>query len=356
MAKNLSSPASASAWGKIEPAVALASYFIISILMTLLNKLVVARYVHGFHLTLLATQNFTCTVLLLLAKFFGIVNFRSLTMTHVKLWMPLVLLVVIMLYTGTKSLQHLSIHVFTIFKNLAIIFVAYGEKVIFRSKVTPMMLVSFALMVFSAIAAAGTDLTFDLVGYSWMISNGLASAVYTLSLRSIITRVRFADLDSVFYNNMLSWPVMATGGLLLEFPAVVEFFKRPDWGLGLFWIITSGAMSFFIGYCSIWCIRCTSSTTHSMAGALNKLPPPPPPPLIFDRDAVTVGTVLSIILGFISGLVYTQARLNMKKEADNTISTKPSGLMAPSSGNPLDISKSSIEGSPVLPLAKALTS
>ncbi len=53
----------------------------------------------------------------------------------------------VMLFTGTKSLQFLSVPVFTIFKNLTIIIVAYAETNVFGGHVTRLMLASFLLMV-----------------------------------------------------------------------------------------------------------------------------------------------------------------------------------------------------------------
>jgi GDP-mannose transporter len=60
---------------------------------------------------------------------------------------PVTFLFAAMLYTGALSLRFLSIPLFTVFKNLTIIAIAYGELFVFGSKVTTMMLASFALMV-----------------------------------------------------------------------------------------------------------------------------------------------------------------------------------------------------------------
>jgi GDP-mannose transporter len=52
-----------------------------------------------------------------------------------------------MIYTGSKALQFLRIPIYTIFKNLTIILIAYGEVLWFGGNVTHMMLISFGLMV-----------------------------------------------------------------------------------------------------------------------------------------------------------------------------------------------------------------
>lgn len=79
----------------------------------------------------------------------------------------------------------------------------------------------------------------------------------------------------MFYNNLLSIPVILLCSLFLEdwsaenidrnFPAA----SRTNLWMA---IIFSGLSSVFISYTSAWCVRVTSSTTYSMVGALNKLP------------------------------------------------------------------------------------
>src|SRR5262245_66537919 len=63
-----------------------------------------------------------------------------------------------MIYTSTWALKFLSIPVYTIFKNLTIILIAYGEVLWFGGSVTGMALFSFGLMVLSSIIAAWADI------------------------------------------------------------------------------------------------------------------------------------------------------------------------------------------------------
>lgn len=68
-------------------------------------------------------------------------------MDEARKWYPIVVFLVGMIYTGSKALQYLPIPVYTIFKNLTIILIAYGEVLWFGGDVTTMMMVSFILMV-----------------------------------------------------------------------------------------------------------------------------------------------------------------------------------------------------------------
>jgi len=126
---------------------------------------------------------------------------------------PISVLFVGMIYTGAKALQFLSVPVFTIFKNLAIIVVAYGEVLWFGGRVTPMTLLSFGLMVLSSIVAAWADIQAAIngighsmetaealstvnAGYAWMGLNVFCSASYVLGMRKVIKKMNFKDWDS----------------------------------------------------------------------------------------------------------------------------------------------------------------
>ena len=120
-----------------------------------------------------------------------------------------------MIYTSTKALQYLSIPVYTIFKNLTIILIAYGEVLWFGGSVTGVSLFSFGLMVLSSVIAAWADIQHALesfgghqsdeasakistlnAGYMWMLFNCLCSAAYVLGMRKRIKLTNFKDFDS----------------------------------------------------------------------------------------------------------------------------------------------------------------
>lgn len=119
-----------------------------------------------------------------------------------------------MIYTSSKALQFLSIPVYTIFKNLTIILIAYGEVLWFGGSVSGMALFSFGLMVVSSIVAAWADISAALgsyggsaqaaeqlstlnAGYIWVLVNCLSSASYVLGMRKRIKLTNFKDFDSM---------------------------------------------------------------------------------------------------------------------------------------------------------------
>jgi len=323
-----------------HPALPVLCYCLASIMMTVINKYVVSGVHFNMTCLLLAIQSTVCVCVVRLFKSFGTISFQDFDMTAAKKWFPISFMLATVIYTGSKSLQYLTIPVFTIFKNLTIILIAYGEVLWFGGKVTRLTLCSFALMVFSSVIAAWSDIsstvstlttawssldtgsgtaTFASLpipslsgGYFWMFLNCISSAGYVLTMRKRIKVMGFSDWDTMFYNNLLSIPV------LVVFSIVVE-----DWGwenlnlnfpsetrqVLLFAIAFSGAAAVGISYTTAWCLRSTSSTTYSMVGALNKLPIAASG-LVFFGDPVTLGSVSAIGMGFFAGIVYAVAKNN----------------------------------------------
>lgn len=127
---------------------------------------------------------------------------------------PISVLLIGMIYTSTWALKFLSIPVYTIFKNLTIILIAYGEVLWFGGSVTPMALFSFGLMVLSSVIAAWADIQHALTsfgeatdaatdaistlnaGYLWMALNCFCSATYLLAMRKRMKLTNFKDFDS----------------------------------------------------------------------------------------------------------------------------------------------------------------
>ncbi|KAG6039357.1 GDP-mannose transporter 2 [Claviceps citrina] len=300
------------------------AYCLSSMSMTIVNKYVISGSNWNMNLLYLAIQSIVGTVAIILCKQAGLVKdlgpFDSL---KAKTWFPVALMLVAMIYTGNKALQFLSVPVYTIFKNLTIIVIAYGEVFLFGSSVSPLTLVSFAMMVLSSVVAAWADAksaasaaamaTLN-AGYAWMGINVLCAALYALSVRKVIKKTGFNNWEVMYYNNLLTIPVLVLSSLLVEdwssrnlnsnFPAA----SRTSMAVGM---IYSGLGAIFISYSTAWCIRATSSTTYAMVGALNKLPVAILG-IIFFAAPVTFGSVSAIILGFVSGIVYTFAKLQNK--------------------------------------------
>lgn len=336
-----------------NPQFSILAYCFSSILMTVTNKYVLSGSDFNLNFFLVFVQSVVCVIAIQSCKAFGIISYRDFNLDEAKKWFPISLLLVGMTYTGSKALQFLSIPVYTIFKNITIILIAYGEVLWFGGSVTGLTLFSFGLMVFSSVIAAWADISNALssfggsaqsaeasakistlnAGYVWMLINCFCSASYVLGMRKRIKLTNFKDFDTMFYNNLLSIPILLISSLLIESwtPANLTLNFPPEHRNGIIIsMIISGLSSVFISYSSAWCVRVTSSTTYSMVGALNKLPIALSGLIFFDA-AVTFASVSAIGVGFLSGIVYAVAKVRQSQA--NKPSVLPTTANAPISAS-----------------------
>ncbi len=145
-------------------------------------------------------------------------------------------------------------------------------------------------------------------------------------------------VSAMFYNNVLSIPILLLASVFLEnwsSENVSKNFPIEQRNNLIMAMIFSGLSSVFISYTSAWCVRVTSSTTYSMVGALNKLPIALSGLIFFDAP-VTLPSVSAIGVGFVSGIVYTLAKVKQ--------SSKPKSVL-PTSNPPMSASSQSARDS-----------
>lgn len=87
----------------------------------------------------------------------------------------------------------------------------------------------------------------------------------------------------------------------------------------------SAVAAFMISYATAWCARVATSTSYGMVGSLNKLPIALSGMLFFpeERKAANRGNLLSILVAFASGMLYSWAKLKASDEKDRPRSYIP---------------------------------
>lgn len=139
----------------------------------------------------------------------------------------------------------------------------------------------------------------------------------------------------MFYNNLLTIPVLLLGSFIVEDWSSINVAKNfpVDARNAIFGaMIFTGLSSIFISYTSAWCVRATSSTTYSMVGMLNKLPIAVSGLIFFDAP-VTIPSVSAILLGFVSGIVYAVAKVQQNSKPKTGILPTSSTMSASSLSN-----------------------
>lgn len=76
--------------------------------------------------------------------------------------------------------------------------------------------VSSAIQSLFDVTAVMTSDGATMLGYFWMAVNCLSSASFVLYMRKRIKLTNFKDFDTVYYNNLLSIPLLILPSLILE--------------------------------------------------------------------------------------------------------------------------------------------
>jgi len=290
-------------------------YSVVSVGMTLVNKIILNKYHFHPKMTLLFIQNLICLTLLVGARLLKLVEFEtSLKPNSLIAWIPLNILFTLMLLTSFMSMELLSVPMITIFKNCTNVLTCFGDLAIYNQPVSRGIVASLVLMVFAAVLTGMYDLEFDAIGYFWAIVNCVCTASYVLYMPKAMQGANLNSFGKVYYNNILSLPLI----LLVDSVYTNElsrFFDESsdqsrailaDAGF-IFVLIVSGAMGFFLSFSSFICVQTTSPTTYAMVGAMNKVPLTIIGIIIFNTQ-VDVNSMTFISMSVLAGFLYSYTK------------------------------------------------
>jgi GDP-mannose transporter len=123
----------------------------------------------------------------------------------------------------------------------------------------------------SSLIAATADAhnaSFSIAGYLWMGVNCLVSAAFVVMMRYTMRQMAnergpFRDFDTVFYNNLLTFPMFLLMSLLGMDGHLADFWvyysdpvNQQEWRRWMGSMLLSGLAAFWISYSSSWCMRC----------------------------------------------------------------------------------------------------
>eukprot|EP00043_Microstomoeca_roanoka_P024753 m.6656 g.6656 ORF g.6656 m.6656 type:complete len:314 (-) comp4887_c0_seq1:118-1059(-) len=293
----------------------IAAYCLCSMVMIFTNKLVLATHDFSYPSVVLLFQSATAVLLLKALALTGAIELDAFSTSIVRKWAPVTVFFGLMLYTGSQTLVFLSIPVVTVFKNMTNLLIAYGDWHFFGQTVSTGVIFSFLMMVVGSILTGFTDLEFNLPGYIWMSLNCVSQAAYVLYTRHAKTTTKLSEWGMSFYNNLLCIVLMAVSSVFTG--ELNEAMKYDQLGSPTFLasLILSGVVGTALSFTVFWVMSTTSPTTYSMVGSLNKIPITLVS-IFFFHTEMSWKTMISIAIGLGAGIVYTQAKIEMKKTQD----------------------------------------
>ena len=246
------------------------------------------------------------------------VEYPNFNFNTAKLWAPVNILFCGMLFTGMASLQHNSVPMVTVFKNITNIVVSIGDYYFFGTKVEFLVIMAFGVMLGGAVLAANNDTYMSPQGIFWMAANCLSTAGYILYMKFATKTVKLSKFGMVFYNNVLCTvfllPVTMYNGEMNRFLRTktihtLDYFFKNSF---------AGFVGFFLNFASLNCVSNTGPTTYAIIGSLNKIPIAILGFVLFD-DKITPQTWIFIGISMCGGFLFSFAKITAGKRQANAL-------------------------------------
>mmetsp|Transcript_15829 Transcript_15829/g.23805 ORF Transcript_15829/g.23805 Transcript_15829/m.23805 type:complete len:359 (-) Transcript_15829:120-1196(-) len=293
-------------------------YCFCSVSMVLVNKSLASSYNHlidkgNLNFLLVVFQAVVAVIAVEFSKAMGWVEYPAFDLKTARQWAPVNIAFCAMLFTGMASFQHNSVPLVTVFKNITNIFTAVGDFTCFGTKVEPLVMAAFGIMLGGAVFAAQNDLSATFVGLFWMFANCISTSGYILYMKHATKTVKLSKFGMVFYNNVLCTlfllPVTLCNGEMKAFLATKaihtnEYFLKNSF---------AGFVGFFLNFASLNCVALTGPTTYALVGSLNKIPTAILGWLVFNIE-ITPQTWFFIGVGMSGGFLFSYAKVKSSRK------------------------------------------
>jgi GDP-mannose transporter len=293
-----------------------ALYSFCSVSMVLVNKSLASSYnkfIDGdLNFLLVVFQAVVAVIAVQFCKMMKWVEYPAFNFKTALQWAPVNLFFCGMLFTGMASLQHNSVPMVTVFKNITNIVVTMGDYYCFGNKVEMLIILAFGIMLGGALLAAKNDVQISGVGLFWMAVNCLSTAGYILYMKFATKNVKLSKFGMVFYNNVLCTvfllPVTFVNGEMNTFMKT-EAIHTADYMLKNSY---AGFVGFFLNFASLNCVSITGPTTYAIIGSMNKIPIAFLGWFLFD-SVITPQTWFFIGVSMCGGFLYSYAKVSAGK-------------------------------------------
>eukprot|EP01116_Phalansterium_solitarium_P006932 TRINITY_DN19367_c0_g1_i1.p1 TRINITY_DN19367_c0_g1~~TRINITY_DN19367_c0_g1_i1.p1 ORF type:complete len:356 (-),score=82.45 TRINITY_DN19367_c0_g1_i1:265-1332(-) len=175
-----------------------------------------------------------------------------------------------MVVTGLAALKYVNVPIYSSLRRLTTFIVVAGQYAILHKDVPVEELVPIVLMVLGALVASWGDLAFDLYGYLMTFLNCFITAVYLVDVARRSASNALSTWALMYYNNLMSIPLVIIITLSAEFDVLWNFSKWTDTEfLFCFWM--SSMQAFLLNYFIYLCNTLNSPAATSITGQLKSI-------------------------------------------------------------------------------------
>ncbi|KAM6328537.1 nucleotide sugar transporter SLC35D2 [Alca torda] len=242
-----------------------------SFLIVLVNKALLSAYSFPSPMFLGIGQMAATILILYVSKLNKVVHFPDFDKSiPVKLF-PLPLIYVGNHISGLSSTSKLSLPMFTVLRKFTIPLTLLLEIIILGKRYPLSIIVSVFAIILGAFIAAGSDLSFNLEGYTFVLLNDIFTAANGVYTKQKIDPKELGKYGVLFYN-----------ACFMVIPTVIISFSTGDlqqathfqhWTniLFVFQFILSCLLGFLLMYSTVLCSHYNSALTTTVVGAIKNI-------------------------------------------------------------------------------------
>ncbi|KAH0628203.1 hypothetical protein JD844_009062 [Phrynosoma platyrhinos] len=241
-----------------------------SFLLVLVNKAVLTAYRFPSPVFLGIGQMVTTILILYVSKLNNIIKFPDFDKSIPRKLFPLPLIYVGNHISGLSSTSKLSLPMFTVLRKFTIPFTLVLEVVILGKHYPLSIIISVFAIILGAFIAAGSDLAFNLEGYTFVLLNDVFTAANGVYTKQKIDPKELGKYGVIFYN-----------ACFMIIPTVlISFFTGDFQQIAVFSVLDSeyqyrmiaqAAILFLLMYATVLCSHYNSALTTTVVGAIKNV-------------------------------------------------------------------------------------
>ncbi|XP_027734958.1 UDP-N-acetylglucosamine/UDP-glucose/GDP-mannose transporter isoform X1 [Empidonax traillii] len=242
-----------------------------SFLIVLVNKALLSAYSFPSPVFLGIGQMAATILILYVSKLNNIVHFPDFDKSiPVKLF-PLPLIYVGNHISGLSSTSKLSLPMFTVLRKFTIPLTLLLEIIILGKRYPLSIILSVFAIILGAFIAAGSDLSFNLEGYIFVLLNDIFTAANGVYTKQKIDPKELGKYGVLFYNAcFMVVPTVIISYSTGDFQQAIRFQHWTNF-LFLFQFVLSCFLGFLLMYSTVLCSHYNSALTTTVVGAIKNI-------------------------------------------------------------------------------------
>jgi drug/metabolite transporter (DMT)-like permease len=219
---------------------------------------------------------------------------------------PITITFMLMLITSLKGLAKVSVPTVVVFRNVATIFIAGADYLLFKRKITVRQMGALVVIAIGAVVYAFGDIHADAEGYWWIIANTVCVIVNVLLEKYVVVNIQQTPVGVSCYQNLLSALFLVVYIAITRTTSDTSDTQliEPLTLFQKFMFIGSCIFGFTISVSYFSLQKFASPTSISVAGNMNKFISVIVGAIVF-HQALTFSGLGGLVICILGGLVYS---------------------------------------------------